>query len=71
MKLSMIFEEYDCIQCAEEFDETVPISALGTILLILSKEPPVYEVEFFDNCKKSIGYFTVEEKFLIKRDLSL
>jgi hypothetical protein len=70
MRPHMNFEEYDCITSAIEIDETVPAGAWGTILLILSKDPPVYEVEFFDNSKNSIGYFTVKEEFLRKLDLS-
>jgi hypothetical protein len=64
MKVLMIFNEYDCILSAVAINETIPAYTSGVILLVVSNNPPAYAVEFFDERKNSLGWFTVEEKLL-------
>lgn len=45
---------------------TVPlqVGTKGTILIVHPCSPPVYEVEFIDTAGRSLGVYTVEERFL-------
>lgn len=57
-----MLKEYAVVRLMKA-DPTIPLPlhTRGTVLMVLSSNPPVYEVEFIDAGGKSLGTFTVEE----------
>lgn len=57
----MKYKEYDVIYSLENINEKISAKTKGVILLVLSEENHVYEVEFVDLGGKTIDTIAVQE----------
>lgn len=55
----MNFVEYDSVRLKEAVSPLAPAGTTGAIMLVYDANPPVYEVELFDDQSESLGTFTI------------
>ncbi|MBN2878403.1 MAG: DUF4926 domain-containing protein [Clostridia bacterium] len=61
-----MFKEYDVIHAKRRISKNVKRGTVGTILLILSNENKVYEVEFLDKAGNTLDVLSVTSKDIAK-----
>ena len=60
-----MFSEYDVVTLKQKTQHVPLVSGTrGTVLLVHTATPPVYEVEFVDEKGTSLGVFTVNHEDL-------
>jgi len=59
-----MYKLYDTVKSKRNLSNDISQGTMGTILMVY--EESIYEVEFINNRKETIGTLTVEEKDLIR-----